>query len=56
MIKINYHKVFGLAVVQSAKQEMELSYSVFTDKGAAMLGHEFERLFNDNMNRQPNKK
>lgn len=35
MIKINYHKVIILAVVKSAKQEMELSYSVFMDKGSA---------------------
>ena len=54
MMTINHHKVFVLAVVQSAKQEMELSYSVFTDKGAAVLGHEFERLFNENMKRKPN--
>ena len=54
MIKINYHKVFILAVVQSAKQEIELSYSVFMDNGAAVLGNEFERLFKENMNRKPN--
>ena len=54
MIKINYHKVFGLAVVQSAKQEMELSYSVLTDKEAAVLGHEFERLFKENLERKTN--
>lgn len=54
MIKINYHKVFSLAVVQSANPEMEQSYSTFTDKGAAVLGHEFERLFKENMNRKLN--
>lgn len=36
----------------SAKQEMELSYSVFKDKGVAALGEEFERLFKENMERQ----
>lgn len=36
----------------SAKQKMELSYSVFTDKGVAALGDEFERLFKENMERK----
>lgn len=36
----------------SAKQEMELSYSVFKDKGVAALGEEFERLFSKNMERK----
>lgn len=36
----------------SAKQEMELSYSVFKDKGVAALGEEFERLFSENMERK----
>lgn len=36
----------------SAKQKMELSYSVFTDKGVAALGEEFERLFKENMERK----
>lgn len=33
----------------SAKQKMELSYSVFTDKGVAALRDEFQRLFKENM-------
>ena len=36
----------------SVKQEMELSYSVFKDKGVAALGEEFERLFSENMERK----
>ncbi len=36
----------------SAKQKMKLSYSVFTDKGVAALGEEFERLFKENMERK----
>ncbi len=36
----------------SAKQKMELSYSVFTEKGVAALGEEFERLFMENMERK----
>lgn len=36
----------------SAKQKMELSYSVFTEKGVAALGEEFERLFKENMERK----
>ena len=36
----------------SAKQKMELSYSVFTDKGVAALGDEFQRLFKENMERE----
>lgn len=36
----------------SAKQKMELSYSVFTEKGEAALGEEFERLFKENMERK----
>lgn len=36
----------------SAKQKVELSYSVFTDKGVAALGEEFERLFKENMERK----
>lgn len=36
----------------SAKQKMELSYSVFTDKGVAALGDEFQRLFKENMERK----
>ena len=36
----------------SAKQKMELSYSVFMDKGVAALGEEFERLFKENMERK----
>lgn len=35
----------------SAKQKMELSYSVFTEKGVAALGGEFERLFKENIER-----
>lgn len=35
----------------SAKQKMELSYSVFTDKGVAALCDEFQRLFKENMER-----
>lgn len=36
----------------SAKQKMELSYSVFMDKGVAALGDEFQRLFKENMERK----
>lgn len=36
----------------SAKQKMELSYSVFTDKGVAALCDEFQRLFKENMERK----
>ena len=36
----------------SAKQKVEMSYSVFTDKGVAALGDEFERLFKENMERK----
>lgn len=36
----------------SVKQKMELSYSVFTNKGVAALGEEFERLFKENMERK----
>lgn len=36
----------------SAKQKMEKSYSLFTDKGVAALGDEFERLFKENMERK----
>ena len=36
----------------SAKQKMELSYSVFTDKGVAALGDEFQLLFKENMERK----
>ena len=37
----------------SAKQKMELSYSVFKKKGVAALGKEFESLFEENMKRRP---
>ena len=40
--------------LNSAKQKMKLSYSVFTEKGAAALGHEFESLYNENLKRRPN--
>ena len=36
----------------SAKQKMELSYSVFMDKGVAALCDEFQRLFKENMERK----
>ena len=36
----------------SAKQKMELSYSVFMDKGVAALDDEFQRLFKENMERK----
>ena len=36
----------------SAKQKMELFYSVFTDKGVAALGDEFQLLFKENMERK----
>lgn len=36
----------------SAKQKMELSYSVFTDKGVVALCDEFQRLFKENMERK----
>ena len=35
-----------------ARQKMELSYSVFTDKGVAVFGEEFARLFKENMERK----
>ncbi len=38
--------------LDSAKQKMELSYSVFMDKGVEALGEEFERLFKENMERK----
>lgn len=38
--------------IYSVKQEMELSYSVFTDKGVTALGDEFARLFKENMERK----
>lgn len=38
--------------LNSAKQKMELSYSVFNDKGAGALGDDFERLFKENMERK----
>ena len=38
--------------LNSARQKMELSYSVFTDKGVAALGEEFARLFKENMERK----
>lgn len=38
--------------LDSVKQKMELSYSVFTDKGVAALGEEFARLFKENMERK----
>lgn len=38
----------------SAMQKMELSYSVFTDKGVAALCDEFQRLFKENMERKKN--
>lgn len=40
----------------SAKQKMELSYSVFNEKGVGALGEEFARLFKENMERKPNGK
>lgn len=40
--------------IYSMKKEIDLSYSVFTDKGAAVLGHEFECMYNENMKRRPN--
>lgn len=36
----------------SAKQKVELSYSVFTNKGVAALGDKFQRLFKENMERK----
>lgn len=36
----------------SAKQKMDLSYSVLRYKGAAALGEAFERLFKENMERK----
>ena len=36
----------------SAKLKMELSYSVFTDKGVAALGDDFQLLFKENMERK----
>lgn len=41
-----------LLALYSAKQKMELSYSVFTDKGVAALGDEFQLLFKENMERK----
>lgn len=38
--------------LNSAKQKVKLSYSVFTDKGVAALGDEFQRLFKENMERK----
>lgn len=38
--------------LDSAKQKMELSYSVFTNKGVAALCDEFARLFKENMERK----
>ena len=38
--------------LDSVKQKMELSYSVFTDKGVAVFGEEFARLFKENMERK----
>lgn len=40
--------------IYSMKQEIDRSYSVFTDNGAAVLGHEFESMYNENMERRPN--
>ena len=40
--------------LNSVRQKMELSYSVFTDKGVAGLGDEFARLFKENMERKKN--
>lgn len=42
--------------LNSARQKMELSYSVFTDKGAAALGEDFARLFKENMERKKDEK
>jgi DNA (cytosine-5)-methyltransferase 1 len=38
--------------LNSARQKMDLSYSVFTAKGVAALGDEFARLFKENMERK----
>lgn len=38
--------------LNSARHKMELSYSVFTDKGVAALCDEFQRLFKENMERK----
>ena len=38
--------------LNSVRQIMELSYSVFTDKGVTALGEEFARLFKENMERK----
>ena len=38
--------------LNSARQKMKLSYSVFTDKGVAALCEEFARLFKENMERK----
>ena len=38
--------------LDSARQKMELSYSVFTDKGVAVYGEEFARMFKENMERK----
>lgn len=43
-----------LLALYSAKQKVELSYSVFTNKGVAALGDEFQRLFKVNMERKKN--
>ena len=42
--------------LDSARQKMELSYSVFTDKGVAALCEEFARLFKENMERKKDEK
>ena len=42
--------------LNSARQKMEQSYSVFTDKGVAALGDEFQRLFKENMERKKDEK
>lgn len=38
--------------LNSARQKMKLSYSVFTDKGVAALCEDFARLFKENMERK----
>lgn len=38
----------------SAKQEMELSYSVFNEKGVSALGENFANLYKENMERKYN--
>lgn len=42
--------------IDLAKQKMELSYSVFTDKGVAALGDKFARMFKENMERKKDEK